>query len=140
MTNPTPPSETPVSEPGTDPRVQAVADALMAAWFPNGHLGLTNPDLAEDYANWLEHAQADAAIVVDGLDAWQASGSTEPRLSAVTDALMAAWRTNGHTDIDPDLADDLANMLKNAQVDAADGLAGLDTWQARQHTASRART
>jgi broad specificity phosphatase PhoE len=47
-----------------DPWVPVVADALMHSWFPNGHIGMTNPDLAEDYENWLENAQTDAETAV----------------------------------------------------------------------------
>lgn len=59
--------ETSVAAQETDPWVPTVRDALMHAWFPNGHLGETIPELAEDYTNWLENATLDAEVAVKAI-------------------------------------------------------------------------
>lgn len=50
-----------------DDVIVEVSTALFKSWFPGGHGGDWNPNLQEDFDNWVDCAMADATVVVDAL-------------------------------------------------------------------------
>lgn len=50
-----------------DDALEAIAVALFQAWFPNGHGGVHDESLREDFDAWVDNAIEDAKIAVSAL-------------------------------------------------------------------------